>query len=279
MSSFFKVKAFKKALPKSLAAFTGTTTQSLLEKETVQSFFRGQFRRLTTGTREKPYEIIPAVEQQVDQLIEIFDRMAIFPQKICIDGMPGAGKSTFGRSLAMRTGLKWQTLFWSEVRHPYPFKHGIIYENLRLLRTQPIEFFDVIIYIEASPEVARQRILDRDRNGLLADIVHLPKLKRVGDLAFQMLDGKEIKLENSSARIKVRPPQGFNDIQNIKTFLDHKGIDVRTDGYSKEELLYACCYGKPRKGYFPYVNLGAYNDDILRGLGAALDKTLRRVIH
>jgi len=272
-------KSIIRSMPKAMTQFSTTLGIGLLSKETVQSFFRGQIRRVFTGSREKPYKIVPEIERISDRIIEIFDDLGIFPTKICIDGMPGAGKSTLGRSLARKTSYKWQTLFWKDIMGPYRFIPGVIYENLRLIRTQDIEFFDIVIYIDCKPDIARNRILERDRNGLLADIVNLPKLKAVGDLAFEMLDGKEYRFGNPNVRMKIRPPGGFQDINNIKKYLKEKQvIDPENGNLSKEEMLYACIYGIPRKGYFSYINYGAYNDEILAGVNAALDETIRSVM-
>jgi len=272
-------KSIIKSMPRAMAQFSTTLGIGLLSKETIQSFFRGQIRRLLTGSREKPYQPVPEIELVSDRIIAVFDQLGIFPSKICIDGMPGGGKSTLGRSLAKRTDLNWQTLFWKDIMHPYRFLPGVIYENLRLIRTQDIEFFDIVIYIDCKTDTARQRIIERDRNGLLADIVNLPKLKAVGDLAFEMLDGQEYRFSDSYVRMKIRPPGGYNDIDNIKKYLkENQRIDADIENYSKEEMLFACIYGRPRKGFFPYVNYGAYNDELLAGLSAALDKTIRSVL-
>ncbi len=50
--------------------------------------------------------------------------------------------------------------------------------------------------------------------------------------------------------------------------LRSKEFDVKA--FSKEELLFLHCYGKPDSGIFPYARMGAYNDEILSGVYAAL---------
>jgi hypothetical protein len=50
--------------------------------------------------------------------------------------------------------------------------------------------------------------------------------------------------------------------------LQSKGLDVK--GFSKEELLFTYCYGKPKSGIVPYIKFGAYNSEILSGAFAAL---------
>jgi len=50
--------------------------------------------------------------------------------------------------------------------------------------------------------------------------------------------------------------------------LRSKGFDV--ERFSKEELFFVCCYGKPKSGILPYVKLGAYNNEFLSAAYAAL---------
>ena len=109
---------------------------------------------------------------------------------------------------------------------------------------------------------------------ILADMVDFHKLKTVGDTAFEMLAGDEIRLEGGPVRIKIKPPEGYGDIGRLKKRLQEKGFDV--EGFSKEELLFIYCYGKPRKGLAPYVKLGAYNNEIMTGLYDALIRSLAK---
>jgi hypothetical protein len=87
-----------------------------------------------------------------------------------------------------------------------------------------------------------------------------------------MLEGEEIEVAKSPIRIKLKPESGFKDIEKIISALHKKGFD--TDNLSKEELLFMYCYGTTQTGFFPYLNLKAYNDEIIAGISAALDKVL-----
>jgi len=258
----------KKTLPNMAVAFLIATIKNLMAKDTVRSTIRGRVRRLLTGNSERPYQDVPAVKGYADQIVGILDEKNISPEIMGIDGPPGSGKSTLGRSLAKRTGLMWKCLYLRDMGEPYFFMPGRIYENIRLFRTQDIDNFDVIIYIDCQVEDAQHRVVERDRNGALADYVDFKKLKKIGDAAFGMADGEEIMIPMSPIRIKIRPKDGYGDIDNLRMILQSRGLDV--EGFSKEELLFMYCYGKPKSGILPYIKFGAYNNEILSGAFAAL---------
>jgi len=254
-------KSIIKAAPEFAIRFTSTALQNMMSKQTVQSFFRGQFRKMTTGSREKPFKPVMDAELACDEILAFFNRMQIMPKLIGIDGIPGAGKSTLGRTLANRLCFQWCTLKWQEMQFEYDFKQQHIYENVRLIRTQNIELFDVLIYLDLPVELAKQRVIDRDRNGMLADIVRFDRMKLVGDVAFALLESQEWTIHHPTIRIKVKDNK-FNHTEHIHTMLDQKGI-YWDHSMTKEEKLFALCYGKPKKGILAYANFGAYNNVIL----------------
>ncbi len=256
------------ALPGIVAAFAMETGKNLLARETVRSTIRGQVRRMVTGNREKPFENVPTVERYSDQIIDILDDRQMSPDIIGIDGPPGSGKSTLGRSLAGRTGLQWTNLTAGDVSVPYLFRRGRVYENIRLFRTQDLERLDLILYIDCRIEDAQRRVVERDRNGALADYLHFDVLKTVGDAAFELARGEEIRIPASPIRMKIRPRNGFGDMERLRRILRAEGVDV--SGHTKEALLFQLCYGRPRKGLLPYVRFGAYNRELLSGALSAL---------
>ena len=258
----------KETLPKMAVAFFTVAATKLLAKDSIKSAIRGRARKLITGRSEKPYKDVEAVERYVDKTMDVLDSKGISPASIGIDGPPGSGKSTLGRSLAKRMGLKWRTLYLKDMRAPYYFIPGRIYENIRLFRTQNIDNFDVIIYIDCKVEDAQHRVVTRDRNAALADYVDIEKLKQIGDAAFEMADGEEIRIPMSPIRIKIKPKDGYKDIDNLRTKLRAKGLDV--ERFSKEELLFVNCFGKPKSGILPYVKFGAYNNEFLSAAYSAL---------
>ena len=259
----------KKVLPEMALNFLVHASKNLLSRYTLRAAIRAQARRIFTGSREKPYKPVPVVEDWADRIMEIFLRnRSSFPNSICIDGPPGSGKSTLGRALAERCGLKWRTIYWREIKGPYPFKPGRIYENIRLIRTQDREQFDWIVYVDCSTEDAKTRVISRDRDAALVDIVDFTLLKRIGDTAFAMLDGEETSIPGSPLKIKMRPERGYRDLDELKMRLWDRNID--TERFSKEELLFIYCYGKPKCGILPYLKLGAYNKEIFSGFYDAL---------
>ena len=199
--------------------------------------------------------------------MELLDNKGIAPRSISIDGLPGSGKSSLGRSLAKKTGLEWRTLYWKELREPFPFEEGLIYENIRLMRTQSIESFDMIIYLDCSIDAATSRVMERGRDGILIDLLDFPKLKKIGDVAFEMADGEELRITQTPLRIKLRPKGGYRDIEKLKDRLEARGLDV--EGFSKEELLFIYCYGKPREGISPTSRrapiIRRFSQDFLKG--------------
>ncbi|MBF0496559.1 MAG: hypothetical protein HQK58_08305 [Deltaproteobacteria bacterium] len=167
-------KIYKKGLPEAAISFAVTTMDSLLARETVRSSLRAQFRRFLTGSREKPYREIPLVELWADKVMEILNGKGISAKAIGIDGLPGSGKSSLGRALAVRSGLNWRTLYWRELINAYPFEDGYIYENIRLIRCQDIDRLGVVIYIDCPIEEAERRVLERDRGGVITDLIDYP---------------------------------------------------------------------------------------------------------
>ncbi|MEI6258419.1 MAG: hypothetical protein WCR46_00740 [Deltaproteobacteria bacterium] len=268
----------KEVLPKMALAFITTAAANLLSRDSIKSAIRGLVRKLISGSAEKPYEDVQTVEGYADKVMTVLYQNKIFPQSIGIDGPPGSGKSTLGRSLAKRTGLEWRTLYLKEMNKPYPFKTGYIYENIRLFRTQNIENFDVIIYLDCQIEEAQHRVIKRDRNAALVDYVDFKKLKKIGDAAYNAADGEEINIPMSPVKMKIRPRNGFRDIENLRKKLKSKGLDI--EQLSKEELLFVDCYGQktfwPQSSIFPYVCLGAYNYELLSAAQVALRSAMAK---
>jgi len=269
-------KTIRKAGPGVFIQFTATAIQQLLTKNTVQSFFRGQFRKIATGSREKPFQPVLNAELAANEIIKIFQQLSLKPKMIGIDGIPGAGKSTLGRTLSKYLSLNWRTLTWQEVNQDFDFENEGIYENIRLIRTQDIEKFDVLIYIDLPADLAKKRVVDRDRNGMLADVVRFDRMKKVGDIAFALLEAKEFTINQPYVRIKVRSNR-FNHMLHINTMMKQKQI-ICDSSMNKEEKLFALCYGKPKKGVLAYANYGAYSDVFINAMNASLEEIFHKML-
>lgn len=248
--------------------FLSTTGRNILTRPTVQSSLRACVRWVFTGTREKPCAGRTAVGDLSSKIVQLMDQQRVSPTSICIDGLPGSGKSSLGRDIARKTGLVWKTLYWNDLKDSYPFRKGMIYENIRLIRTQDIEHFDMLVYVDCDISTAMQRVMERDRDGILIDVMDFSKLKRIGDTAFELAAGEEVWIPGSCVRIKFRPREGYRDLETLKSRLRASGIFV--EDLSKEELLFAYCYGKPQQGIYPYLTGEVYGKEILSGLSEAL---------
>lgn len=263
MGSFDKI--YKTTVPLIAATFVVATAKNLLARKTVRSTIKGFGRKILTGSIEMPYQEVPAVEDIADRIMDVLDEKRIFPNRIGIDGLPGSGKSTLGRSLADRMGLKWRTLYWHELKRPYPFKEGRLYENIRLIRTQDVEGLDVIIYLDCGAEEASDNVITRDRSGALADVTDFSTMKIIGDTAFEMLGGEEIRITGSSIRMMPRPPEGYRDLDRLKARLKER--DCRWTAFPKKNCSSSIASESREAAFRPMPNWVPTRRRFCRGCG------------
>ena len=102
-------------------------------------------------------EEIKEVNRQADVIIKLLKSRKVTATMMAIDGVPGSGKSTLARALAKKMDFKWKALDYIDMDRPLKFKHvNTIYEHHRLFRTQDIDFFDVLIYIDEPIERSKK---------------------------------------------------------------------------------------------------------------------------
>lgn len=252
------------------AALVGgkTAVDALAERPGIQASLDSMKMRFTTGTPEQ-HEIIDAVNKNAAEIIALLNSKGVCIERLAVDGVPGSGKSTLARALAEKLNFSLQTLDYIDLNKPQDFdKAKTIYEHHRLLRTQVIEYFDAIIYIDEPVALSKEKCIHRKRGGINIDIFDYEKLKRIGEKAFEIADGKVFSISDSYIKIKIRPHNGFRADENVREEVERKGL--KTGNRSKEELLFLSVYGRRRKGLMAYVKVGAYNKDILKGISAGV---------
>lgn len=245
-----------------------TALAALAKRPGIQASLESLKMRFSTGKAEE-HEVIGEIDKISDHIIALLHERAISLQRLAVDGVPGSGKSTLARSLAKKLNFKVRTLDHIDLNQPQDFSRLMtIYEHHRLLRTQNIDNFDAIVYIDEPPELSQAKCLHRKRGGINIDVFDYQRLKRIGEEAFRIADGKAYTIADSYVKVKIKPKPGFKAYENIRDKVQKKGF--RTKGYSKEELLFLSVYGQPKQGLMAYVNFGAYNEEILQGLNAGI---------
>jgi hypothetical protein len=189
-----------------------------------------------------------------------------------VDGVPGSGKSTLAAALARKLDMTVECLDHKNMDRTISFaKDRTIYEHHRLLRTQYLDGFDALIYIDEPVAISRQKVLRRKRGGYLVDIMNYDRLKAVGHKAFSVAAGECITVEGSFVQVKIRPEGGFRCFENIEAELLARGLSSM--GLNKEQGLFLCLEGKARKGFSAYLNPHAFDKELLLTLREGLLRT------
>ena len=248
-----------------IAAAAGLAlAKGVLIKPGMCAYLEYQIIRISHGwseSRNCPEEVILTA----DAIVSLLRARGLSPNRIGVDGVPGSGKSTLAAALASRLAMNTDCLDHKNMDQAISFdKDRAIYEHHRLLRTQDIDGFDVIVYIDEPVEISRQKVLQRRRGAYLVDIMNYERLQAVGHKAFFMAAGECIAIEGSSAKVKVRPESGFRCRENIEAELLGKGLSSK--GLSKEQSLFLCVEGKARNGFSAYLNPHAYDKELLWAL-------------
>ena len=218
-----------------------------------------------------PHQLPDEVIRVAEAVAALLKSRGVHPERMASDGVPGSGKSSLAAALAGRLGMEVVCLDHQNLDEPMAFdRASTLYEHYRLLRTQDIESFDVIVYIDEPVELSKAKVLKRKRGAYLVDILDYGRLKRIGQKAFCVPDGQPIAVANSFVKVKIRPEKGFNDLANIGRELSARGLDAT--GLSKEGALFLCVEGKAASGFRAYLNPHAYDKELLSALTAGLPR-------
>jgi len=262
---FVKKEELILALLKSLS----TTVESLLQRPGIRASLKALGDKMLLrddSSREIPEEAIVNAEK----IAHILNSNNIAYERIGIDGIPGSGKSTLAKALAKLIGFEVRNFHHPEIESPCDlYETATIYEHHRLFRTQDIDHFDVLVYIDTPIKVAKEKVFERKKSGILLDVFDYDKLKAIGDLAFDLADWKSFEIPENLTKIKVRPQEGFNQVRNIKKKLKARDIHLE-NSCTKEEMLMLLAYGKKERGLRAYIECDAYCKDFINGMKAGL---------
>lgn len=199
---------------------------------------------------------VKEVEENADLIADFLKNKGIRPNRIGIDGLPGAGKSTLANALSNRLKMEWISLDYQLSNEPFHFnKNNSIYEHQRLFRTQDIDVFDIILFMDLPVEKIKKQIIYRGQGAFNIEIFDYDLMQEVGRIAFDIADGKKIRIPNSHICMKIRPKGGFNVTENLENQLEMAGF-VNTGNLTKEEKIFLLIEGKAKRGKFAN-NLGS----------------------
>lgn len=251
------------------------TMSSIAKRPGMNATLNSIKSNIINGQGER-YNTFESVSGYAETIKSILDAIEVKVSRIGMDGIPGSGKSTLARSLAEALGLKWRSLDHENLNIQMNFTASFtIYEHHRLLRTQNVDVFDVIIYIDETINTAKARIMQRTgRSALMIDFLDFDKLTTIGSLAFEVCGGESIVIPNSNIVMKIKPTTGFHAVENLLKRLNTFEYEVA--GLNKEEMLFLLAYGIKKHGLSAYMIPEAYNEEIVQGVIVGLKRLFRK---
>jgi len=268
VKSMFKTKAGAGGLAGLGVTFSLALARHLLRRPGFQAsadFFTDTFFH----TKEEAPATPTRVVENAAAIAALFREKGLNPTRLAVDGVPGSGKSVLATVLAEMLGMEAVCLDHQNMDETYEFgKENAIYEHHRLLRTQNLDDFDALIYLDEPVAISKRKVLERKRGGYLVDVLDYALLKEIGDLAFAFAAGEPLAIPNSFTTLKLKPKGGFQDRELISMALWREGIDGAH--FTKEEALFICAGYLARKGFKAYVNLHAFDKEMLTALSESL---------
>ncbi len=259
-------------LPRAAVAAAVETGRALLDNPSVRTSLEAAAAGLL-GSTDDVLHPAPAVRETADRVAAVLQERDIVPNRIGVDGLPGCGKSTLAHALADSLGMDRKSLDHENMNVARDFtQERTIYEHHRLFRTQDVDVFDAIVYVDEPVQVSKDRVLKRAkeeaRGSLVAYVLDYEKLKKIGKLAFDVCEGEPFTIPASNVLMKIRPAGGFQAVENIASRL--RGAGHAPEDLAREEMLFLLEYGRARGGLMAYFLPGAFNDQLLQGLLAGM---------
>ncbi|MFC1736371.1 hypothetical protein ACFL1X_09645 [Candidatus Hydrogenedentota bacterium] len=194
----------------------------------------------------------------------------IRPGRIGVDGLPGSGKSTLARALAEQMGMGWVCLDHQlSTKAPIDLSRpDMVYEHHRLFRTQVLDQFDFLIYLDEPLETVEKQILDRGRGAAMLEVFDFAKMQAVGRKAFEIADGETWRVPQTNILVKRQPPEGFKEREHLEEEVKGMGFSA-TENLPKEALLFLATFGKAKDGALAYLHVERLFGEIVNTVARA----------
>ncbi|MFC1734947.1 hypothetical protein ACFL1X_02450 [Candidatus Hydrogenedentota bacterium] len=228
----------------------------------IQHLFR--FPRNSTSTVEQS-----RVAGQIHRYLK-----NIRPQRLAIDGLPGSGKSTLARELARQMNMEYVCLDHNLSSAPECFDQAkAVFEHHRLLRTQDLDPFDALLYLDEPLAKVEKQILGRGRGAAMIEAFDFERMRAIGQKAFEIAKGEVWRAPDTNILVKRRPEEGFQEWRRLRHELKGMGLTPKED-MPKEALLFMAVFGKAKGGSLAYLQSGRFLKEVLDTVTKAAIKTI-----
>ncbi len=230
--------------------------RSFIKKPAVAANIQHLFFPKKTGAYS--VQKVQAAIDNANWIFEFLKKNQIQPNRIGIDGLPGSGKSTLAEVLSVRLKLHWVSLDYQLPEGDTYLKQNLtIYEHHRLLRTQLLDAFDLIVFIDLPTEKIKEQIIERGQGALNIELFDYELMQMIGKAAFDLAGSEPIRIPGTDLLIKIKPSQGFALNETLIKKLTDKGFE-QVAKLTQEEKLFLLVKGEARKGLSSYHQGGKY---------------------
>ncbi len=245
--------------------------RSFIQKPAVKANINHLFFPKKTGVYS--VQKVQATLDSADWIFHFLKKNQLHPNRIAIDGLPGSGKSTLAEALSVRLNMEWVSLDYQLPEGNTPLDQDLtIYEHHRLLRTQVLDAFDMILFIDLPMDTIKQQIIERGQGALNIELFDYELMQEIGKAVFDMAGGESVRVSGSDMLMKIKPSQGFALEQTLAEKLAIKGFEC-ADNLTQEEKLFLFLKGEPRKGLSGYHQGGKYTQQLLRNVAKNVFRT------